>query len=71
MDGLIADLTSTQSNIAHLQLEIVMLEAKGRPKEAAERRATMAELKKRAAVMREEVGLPSEESEGQVPLRQP
>jgi type IV secretory pathway VirB10-like protein len=62
VDEVMEELGTVHREIARLQFEIVMLESKGRAEEAQAQRATLGDLEKRAATLREKAGLPSRET---------
>lgn len=59
-----AELIAAQIEISQAQLHVKMLEAKGRTQEADERRSSLEALKRRAAALREQVGLGPETPAG-------
>lgn len=55
-DKLTGELIAVQTEMARTQFQIRILEAKGLTREAGERRASLQDLGKRAATLREQVG---------------
>jgi hypothetical protein len=60
-DKLSTELIAVQTEIARAQFQIRMLESKGQNQEASERKSSLQGLQERAAALREQVGLNSQE----------
>lgn len=60
-DKLSTELIAVQTEIARAQFQIRMLESKGQNQEASERKSSLQGLKERAAALREQAGLNSQE----------
>lgn len=60
-DKLSTELIAVQTEIARTQFQIKMLESKGQNQEASERKSSLQGLQERAAALREQLGLNSQE----------